>query len=158
MKLKRKYLTPEDKRYKSWLRGDRYGPVPSEVVKPWLEELVERVGTKVEAASIIGCDESLIRMAITGKRKAISHHYAELIAIACGKSLDLSEMTSVDGMDGWSPAGRFCGDGLAVFDGCGTWFHEHHASGLCEECYDREVRGVGPSEPRDVRMARSVRS
>ncbi len=158
MKLKRKYLTPEDKRYKSWLRGDRYGPVPSEVVKPWVDLLVSRHGTNTGAAKIIGCDESLVRLVRTGKRKAISHHYAELIAIACGKSLDLSEMTSADGEDGWSPAGRFCGDGLAAFEGCGTWFHPHFMGGMCEECYDREVLGVGPKEPRDVRMARKVAS
>lgn len=158
MKLKRKYLTPEDRDYKRWLMGGRRDSVPSKIVKPWLEMMVDQCGTKVEAAVLIGCDESLIRMVLTGKRKSISHHYAELIAIACGKALDLSMMTSVDGEDGWSSVGRFCGDGLAVFDGCGTWFHEHHASGLCEECYDREVRGVGPSEPRDVRMARRVAS
>lgn len=158
MNLKRKYLTPEDKAYKSWLKGDRYGPVPSEVVRPWLESMVARCGTKVEVAQVVGCDESLVRLVLTGKRKSISHHYAELIAIACGKTLDLSMVTANDGADGWSANGRFCGDGTVLFDGCGTWFHEHHAAGLCEECYDREVFGKGPSEARDVRMTKAVAS
>lgn len=61
------------------------------------------------------------------------------------------------GADGWSEFGRWCGDMSPIDEGCGTWFHEHVANGLCGECCLR-YSGVFKGEPRDVRVSREVMS
>lgn len=136
--------------YRRWLNG-RGPDIPHEVVRPWLEMLLNEHGTQLAVENLIGLSARAQFRILQGGGHC-QHETAEKLAFACNKLAELAAITPLAGEVGWGP------DGSTSCDPCGTWFHPHYAGGMCEECYDREVRGVGPAEPRDVRMARKVAS
>lgn len=140
-----------DTLYRKWITSKRDPSVSADIVRPWAEELLAIFGGRMlPAAESIRLDASLIGMILAGTRENVSLTTAELIAEGVGKSI--AAHIPPAGRDDWSSVGRYCGDGAVVGEGCGSFFHDHHAGGLCEECYGREVLGVGPDLPRDVRV------
>jgi DNA-binding phage protein len=138
-----------DREYRAWLHRPM-PEVPRESVLSWIEDLRDAHGDMEMVANAAGVTDRLLRrlMLEGGTPKFAT---VDRLALAAGKLHELSSLIAQEtGADGWSEAGRYCGDGCS-YDGCGTWFHRHLAEGLCEECYYRELHGVGPELPRDVR-------
>lgn len=140
--------------YFVWLLGARDPSrivMPNELLAPMIERALERVGSLGELADWVGVSSRRLYAVRTGKNGSYK--------MGCGlaRLLDCMEWFEAQacqiGRSGWSDVGSYCGDGSGVLNGCGTYFHEHYADGLCEECWLREVLGHGPAEPRDVRVA-----
>lgn len=143
-----------DAKYRRWLMSTPR--VPADLVRPWVDILLDRYEGNIAAtAREIRVDEAVLRRLVKSGKSSVTALTAEAIAVATGHIVELAMALPEEGREGWSEVGRYCGDRPEGDLGCGSWFHEHFADGLCEECAQR-VMGLIDVEPRDARVSREV--
>lgn len=146
-----------DAQYELWLRGatDAEMTAVPKAAAEWLLGMVrDRFETDAAAAVASGVSERRLGAAMRGEGN-LGLRSGWRIASELGVLHEFDVRVCEVGRDDWSEVGTYCGDGSGVLDGCGSYFHEHYANGLCEECWMREVLGQGPELPRDVRLVQS---
>ena len=147
-----------DIQYRSWL-GKRTPSVPCDVAGRWFDQAIVEFGNVTLAATHLGLAGTILRaLRERDGSKGVQYDKAWEMARKAHAVHELVEAMPPPGLDDWSEHGRFCGDGAGpLFDGCGTFHHDHHVGGLCEECFTREAMGVTGIEPRDIRVSRGVK-
>lgn len=144
-----------DVAYQKWLNTTPR--VDAEIVKPWIEALVNQYENVNAAAKVARVDERIFRGVLAGERARVMATTAEDIAVATGRMVELAMALPDTGEDGWSEYGRYCGDGCPIgHPGCGSWFHKPGNYGLCEECTGIAL-GLLDMDTRDVRMSKEIR-
>jgi hypothetical protein len=140
--------------YFVWLLGVRDARkivIPRALLLPLIERGVGVFGSLTDLAEASGVSARRLSAVRAGSNGSYHMGCSLARALDCLNEFEL-EACQVGRAD-WSDVGTYCGDGSGLLGGCGTYFHEHYADGLCEECWFREVLGQGASEPRDVRVA-----
>lgn len=136
-----------DTKYRNHFRGRPF--VPADLVRPWLEELLERHGEQKVVESLTGVQVRVQYRLLHEDVKHVELDTADRLAIHSDNQRALEEIRPVTGRRGWNRAG----DVACV--GCGTWWHPHQALGRCSLCYMIH-RGSAKTLPRDQRTGWSI--